>query len=61
MAILMGRKADHWGRKPMLLVGFAVLPAHGLLYILTQNPYALVSIQILDGIGAGYSARSSSS
>ena len=53
MAILVGRKADSWGRKPIFLTGFAVLPIRGVLYALTQNPYALVSIQILDGIGAG--------
>jgi len=53
MAMLVGRKADAWGRKPIFLVGFAVLPIRGVLYTLTQNPYALVSIQILDGIGAG--------
>ncbi|UFW91968.1 MFS transporter (plasmid) [Bradyrhizobium barranii] len=53
MAILVGRKADSWGRKPIFLAGFAVLPLRGVLYTLTQNPYALVSIQILDGIGAG--------
>jgi MFS family permease len=53
MAILVGRKADSWGRRPIFLVGFAVLPLRGLLYTLTQNPYALVCIQILDGIGAG--------
>jgi MFS family permease len=53
MAILVGHKADSWGRKPIFLAGFAVLPLRGLLYTLTQNPYALVSIQILDGIGAG--------
>src|SRR5207237_9187823 len=53
MAILVGHKADHWGRKPILLVGFAVLPIRGVLYTLTQDPYALVSIQILDGVGAG--------
>jgi MFS family permease len=41
------------GRKPMFLAGFVVLPIRGVLYTLTQNPYALVSIQILDGIGAG--------
>jgi len=29
------------------------LPIRGLLYTLTQNPYALVSIQVLDGIGSG--------
>jgi predicted MFS family arabinose efflux permease len=44
MAILVGHRADTWGRKPII---------RGVLYTLTQNPYALVSIQILDGIGAG--------
>jgi MFS family permease len=53
MAILVGHKADSWGRKPILLAGFAVLPIRGVLYTLTQNPYALVSIQVLDGIAAG--------
>ena len=53
MAILVGHRADRWGRKPILLTGFAVLPIRGVLYTLTQNPYALVSIQVLDGIGAG--------
>ena len=53
MAILVGHKADSWGRKPIFLAGFAVLPIRGVLYTLTQNPYALVSIQVLDGIGAG--------
>jgi MFS family permease len=53
MAVLIGHKADAWGRKPIFLVGFAVLPLRGVLYTLIQNPYALVSIQILDGVGTG--------
>jgi MFS family permease len=53
MALLVGRKADAWGRQPLFLAGFAVLPVRGLLYLATQNPYLLVSIQVLDGIGAG--------
>ena len=53
MALLVGHKADCWGRKPILLAGFAVLPIRGVLYTMTQNPYALVSIQVLDGVGAG--------
>jgi MFS family permease len=52
-AILVGFKADTWGRRPIFLLGFAVLPIRGVLYTLTQDPYALVSIQVLDGIGAG--------
>jgi MFS family permease len=53
MAMLIGRKADKWGRKPLFLVGFAVLPIRGVLYTLTQDPYALVAVQLLDGVGAG--------
>ena len=53
MALLVGHKADSWGRKAIFLAGFAVLPIRGVLYTLTQNPYALVSIQVLDGIAAG--------
>ena len=53
MAILVGRKANDWGRRPIFLAGFAVLPIRGVLYTLWQDPYYLVSIQILDGIGAG--------
>jgi hypothetical protein len=51
MAILVGHKAVPWGRKPIFLAG--MLPIRGILYTLTQNPYALISIQILDGIGVG--------
>jgi MFS family permease len=53
MAMLVGHKADSWGRKPIFLVAFAVLPIRGVLYTLTQDPYALIAIQLLDGIGAG--------
>jgi Na+/melibiose symporter-like transporter len=53
IAILVGHKADRWGRKPIFLAGFAVLPIRGVLYTLSQDPSYLVSIQILDGIGAG--------
>lgn len=53
IAILVGHKADTWGRKPIFLAAFAVLPIRGFLYTLSQDPYYLVSIQILDGIGAG--------
>jgi predicted MFS family arabinose efflux permease len=48
-----GRKAGSWGRKPLLLMAFGVLPVRGVLYTLTANTGALVAIQILDGVGAG--------
>lgn len=53
VALLAGRYAELWGRKRVLAIGFAVLPIRGLLYTMVRNPYALVAIQILDGIGAG--------
>lgn len=53
MAIMVGKKADQWGRKKIFLLGFLVLPIRGVLYTLWHNKFYLVSIQILDGIGAG--------
>ncbi|MEH1776447.1 MFS transporter [Nostoc sp.] len=49
---LAGRFA-HTARKPIFLLGFAVLPIRGVLYTLSDNPYFLVSVQILDGIAGG--------
>lgn len=52
-AMLVGARADLWGRKPLLLAGFAILPVRGVLYTLSDDPYWLVAIQMLDGVGAG--------
>jgi MFS family permease len=53
VALLVGAKADIWGRKPIFLVGLAVLALRGGLYVVSDNPYWLVAVQSLDGIGAG--------
>ncbi|MGU9857086.1 MFS transporter [Pseudomonas sp. LF245] len=53
VAWLVGIKADSWGRKPLLLAGFMILPLRGVLYTLSNDPYWLVAVQMLDGIGAG--------
>ena len=53
MAILVGRKANRWGRKPLFLAGFLILPIRGMLYTFSDNPYWLVGVQLLDGVGAG--------
>jgi MFS family permease len=52
-AYLAGAKADSWGRKRIFLIGFAFLTARGFLYTLSDNPYWLVGVQVLDGVGAG--------
>ncbi|QQC65785.1 MFS transporter [Paraburkholderia ginsengisoli] len=41
------------GRKTIFLVALTILPVRGLLYCLTANPYAIVAIQLLDGVAAG--------
>jgi MFS family permease len=48
----VGRKAQAWGRRPLLLVAFAALPLRGILFATVTNPYALVAVQLLDGITA---------
>ena len=53
IAAWSGREAETWGRKPLLLIAFGVLPTRGVLYTLTSNTDLLVAIQIMDGVGAG--------
>jgi predicted MFS family arabinose efflux permease len=53
LASWSGRKAGTWGRKPLLLIAFGVLPIRGVLYTFTTRTVLLVAIQVLDGIGAG--------
>jgi predicted MFS family arabinose efflux permease len=48
----VGRKAQAWGRRPLLIVAFAALPIRGLLFATVTNPYLLVAAQLFDGIAA---------
>lgn len=52
VAMLSGRLASRWGRKAVFLIGLAALPVRGFLYTLSDNPYFLIGVQLLDGIGA---------
>jgi MFS family permease len=52
-ALLVGRTADTWGRKPLFLFGFAILPIRAVLYTLSDNSFWLIGVQLLDGVGAG--------
>jgi MFS family permease len=53
IAILVGRRADSWGRRPIFLIAFAVLPIRAALYTLSDNSFWLIGVQLLDGVGAG--------
>lgn len=46
----VGRLAQIWGRRPLLLLGFAALPLRGALLAWTSDPYIIVAVQALDGI-----------
>jgi MFS family permease len=49
-AAWIGKRAAAKGRKPLLLVGFGVLPIRGVLYTLAHAVGALIAIQMLDGV-----------
>jgi MFS family permease len=47
-----GRRANTWGRRPLLLVGFAALPIRALIFAYTTDPIILIVAQLLDGVSA---------
>jgi len=53
IALFAGHKADRWGRKPILLVGFAILPLRAVFYTFSDDSAWLITVQLLDGVGAG--------
>lgn len=53
VAYTVGLYMNSFGRKPIFLIAFLILPIRALLYTLTTNPVWLLAIQLLDGIGAG--------
>jgi len=53
IALLVGRTADSWGRKPLFLAGFAILTIRAVLYTFSDNSFWLIGVQLLDGVGAG--------
>ena len=50
MAPWAGRRANTWGRRPLLLVGFTALPIRALVFASTTNPMILIVAQVLDGV-----------
>ena len=47
---MVGRLAQSFGRRPVLLVGLAALPLRGLLFMTLPDGIPLVVIQVLDGV-----------
>jgi MFS family permease len=46
----VGRFAERYGRRIVLMVGFSMLPLRCLVFAVTQNPALLVAAQVFDGI-----------
>jgi MFS family permease len=50
LAQWVGRGADMWGHRPLLLMGFAALPIRAMSFALIRDPGLLAILQVLDGI-----------
>jgi MFS family permease len=50
LAPSVGRQAQVWGRRPLILTAFAALAVRGLLYAFVSDPFVVLGIQVLDGI-----------
>jgi MFS family permease len=48
----VGRRADSWGRRPLLLLCFAALALRGALFSVIADPYLVIAVQLLDGVCA---------
>jgi MFS family permease len=46
----VGRFAERYGRRIVLMVGFSMLPMRCLVFAFTQNPTILVAAQVFDGV-----------
>jgi MFS family permease len=51
----VGRFADRYGRRLVLIIGFLMLPLRALVFSTTSNSTLVIAVQVLDGIaGAGF-------
>ena len=48
----VGRLAQRWGRRPLLLLGLTALTIRGVLFATVSDPYLLVAVQAFDGVTA---------
>ena len=51
VALITGKMADKTGRKPLFLLAFSAVALRGILFAVTENPFAVVAIEALDGLG----------
>ena len=52
MAPWVGRRAQSFGRRPLMLLCFGALIVRALLFAFVIDPFVVVAIQVLDGVSA---------
>ncbi|MFJ2325241.1 MFS transporter [Pseudomonas sp. NPDC087690] len=52
-SLLAGPRADLYGRRPVLLTGLALSSLSMLLCFWSPNPYVLIGLRLLTGVGTG--------
>lgn len=52
MSPWVGARSDRWGRRPLMMLGWSMLPMQGILYASAISPTTLVICQILSGVSA---------
>jgi MFS family permease len=52
MSPWVGASSDRWGRRPLMMLGWVMLPLQGVLYAGMISPATLVICQILSGVSA---------
>jgi MFS family permease len=52
LAIWVARRADDWGRKPLLMVGLGAVTVRAALFAVATGSWWLVPLQALDGLSA---------
>lgn len=52
IAAPLARRADDWGRKPLLLAAFALVAIRAGLFAVSPGPWFLIAVQALDGLTA---------
>jgi MFS family permease len=50
LAPWIGYWSELWGRKPLLLVGFAIEATRALLFMMVTDPRVMMVVQLLDGV-----------
>jgi predicted MFS family arabinose efflux permease len=48
----IGRTAQSWGRRPLLMLCFIPLCVRGAVFAMSKDPSVIVAVQLLDGISA---------